>query len=74
MNPRTTCPDCEGPLVSITLRDYGYGRPPDPPEYELDEAPGSFWMGLKPTAGTIHGRMCAECGRVLLYAKPRPGS
>jgi hypothetical protein len=81
MKPRTTCPDCDAPLVPIELRDHSYGGVISPPEYQVPPAQDSrsqgFWqqfLTIPPgSAGKIHGRMCSDCGRVLFYADPQDG-
>ena len=67
-----TCPDCNGPMTGIRLIDKYF----DPPQhttldYSAADAKRGIWRGRFPIEGQIEGFMCEECGRVLLYAKPK---
>lgn len=75
--PRTTCPDCDSPLQAIKLIDatdrfraegtyrvnLTYGI------QDEEVAAGGFFGGIAPQ-GQVYARLCAECGRILLYATP----
>ena len=69
------CPDCGGPMKSITIIDKtakGGGRPQHTElEYTVPEKKRSIWTGLLPIEGKITAYMCDGCGRVLLYGQPR---
>lgn len=36
-------------------------------EYRLADDHMSFWSGKYPTAGSVQGFMCENCGRITLY-------
>ena len=71
VKPRTTCPDCEGKLTPINIRDYAHGAVVSPPQYEPPGPKVPWWRSTPPAAGVIHALMCGGCGRVLLYAEPK---
>jgi hypothetical protein len=39
-------------------------------EYRLPDDRRSFWSGKYPTAGSVQGFMCENCGRIALYGGP----
>lgn len=39
-------------------------------QYAAEDSKRSAWNKQFPTAGHLRGRMCTECGRVVLYAVP----
>jgi hypothetical protein len=65
------CPDCEGPLTPIRLIDKAYRPMHGKMEYAAGDAKPGMWLGRYPIEGQIEGRLCGECGRILLYAKPK---
>ena len=40
-------------------------------QYTAEDSTRSAWGAQFPTAGHLRGRMCTECGRVVLYAVPK---
>jgi len=40
-------------------------------QYTAENAERSSWSKQFPTAGHLQGRMCTDCGRVVLYAVPK---
>jgi hypothetical protein len=75
--PKTTCPDCGTQLQPIKLVDatervFGDGAYRVNLSYAAQdaEAPlGGFLGGIAPQ-GNVYGRICPQCGRILLYANP----
>ncbi len=72
----TECPDCGTPLRGIKLTDatermMGQGSLRVEQNYSSEDARSSFAgiAGLQPE-GNIYGRLCPDCGRILLYAVP----
>ncbi len=65
------CPDCNRPMTGIRLIDKAYSPKHTVLEYTATDAEREVWFGRFPIAGQIGGLMCEECGRVLLYAKPK---
>ncbi len=75
--PHKTCPDCgtrlQGiKLVDATERAFGEGA------YRVDlsyapqnaDAPLLGLFGGIAPEGKVYGRICPDCGRILLYATP----
>ena len=73
---RTTCPDCNEELQPIKIIDATRRNPLDftgllhvELSYSsIDAKPGFFYDMKK--EGTVQGRLCPKCGRILLYAGP----
>ena len=78
------CPDCGGELEFIKIVDAtqpgmaaGVTTETSPAshhvqlQYAAEDAERSGWSKRFPTAGHLRGRMCTQCGRVVLYAVPR---
>lgn len=40
-------------------------------QYTAEDATRSAWSKQFPTAGHLRGKMCTDCGRVVLYAIPK---
>jgi hypothetical protein len=63
------------PLRPIRLIDHSTG-----PHHELQyAAPDDWWrwiFGRYPVAGTVHGRVCARCGRIVVFGERlgKPGN
>ena len=70
MAPKT-CPDCNRPMTGIRLIDKAYSPAHTTLDYTMADAERGMWFGRFPIEGRIEGFMCDECGRVLLYAKPK---
>ena len=73
--PNTTCPDCGTELQPIKLIDatnwaMGKGIGHVNLAYAAEDAKSGFFSGIAPQ-GTVSGRVCTECGRILLYASPK---
>ncbi len=74
---RTECPDCGSPLKAIKLTDatnrvWGQGSHRVNQQYAPENAEGlmgGFLAGIAPE-GNVYGRLCPDCGRILLYAVP----
>ena len=56
--------------IRIVTKDMGL-RKDDDLEYTVAGAKRSFWTGRLPVEGTIAAFMCDDCGRILLYGRPR---
>jgi hypothetical protein len=76
---RTTCPDCNGDLYNIKLLDAtestrsGEGVSHVALSYAAPEASASFFTRSIAKSGTVHAKLCNQCGRILLYAShPTP--
>lgn len=73
---RTTCPDCEVELQPIKILDATSSGPCDTGiaqvelAYSTPESEKSFFLHEIKREGTIQGKLCPQCGRILLYAKP----
>ena len=67
--PRTTCPDCDGPLRAIKVLDHTAHSSQVQQQYTAADAKRSFW-GIFPVEGAVTARVCEDCGRILLYAEP----
>ena len=70
----TECPDCGAPLRAIKMTDatgqiLGEGVQRVEQNYSSEDATFGFIGGLTPE-GNIYGRLCPDCGRILLYAVP----
>lgn len=64
------CPDCKTELTPIhVLDDVGRHGHRDGLMYALASAKRSLWTGEYPMEGMLHGFLCRDCGRVLLYAE-----
>ncbi|MBN2590319.1 MAG: hypothetical protein JXA96_10690 [Sedimentisphaerales bacterium] len=74
---RTTCPDCNEELqpikiIDATLRSAGgSGHGHVELSYSAVDAERSLFMGAFKREGTIQGKLCPKCGRILLYAGPK---
>ncbi|MCH5373069.1 MAG: hypothetical protein JJ992_03770 [Planctomycetes bacterium] len=42
--------------------------------YAASDSVASFFTRTVPRLGTVHARICPECGRIVLYGKPARGS
>ena len=64
----TKCPDCDADLEQIEMID-GTGQLDQHADMRFAKsgAKPSFWMRRKDVAGKVTGRMCPECGRIILY-------
>lgn len=76
--PRTTCPDCGGALAPIKLLDAtdrrmesGVGHVEI--GYATRSSVPSDLTGSIPESGKVKARMCADCGRILLYGDRHVG-
>jgi uncharacterized OB-fold protein len=68
---RSTCPDCNGALSDIKIVDMSSGAHMEL-KYAAGDARKEFpWFAQYPTKGTLRGKLCEDCGRVLLYAVPK---
>ena len=72
--PQINCPDCKSELhpirlVDATDRAWGEGTYRVELTYAAYEAPNR-WFGGIPPSGRVEGRMCPNCGRILLYGRP----
>ncbi len=73
---RTTCPDCNEELQPIKILDatmpgYVYeGRCHIELSYSASDTKPSFFSHTIEKQGTVHGKICPKCGRILLYAGP----
>lgn len=73
MSSERTCPDCKLSLKRIELVDHQGGSSPHVGlAYVFDEKPrlSAFRGELTNRAGVVHGYLCPQCQRVLLYATP----
>ncbi len=61
------CIECEGEMSPIVIIDRNY-RHMESLAYRLPEDRVSFWSGKYATAGAVQALMCANCGRIALYA------
>ena len=68
---RRNCPDCNAKTRVIRLIDHGHRNHRQPLSYVAKTADRSVFTGRYPLSGEIQARMCPECGRVVLYAKPK---
>jgi hypothetical protein len=68
--PRTHCPDCKGALHEIRLIDKSHAGAHTDMQYASVESKRSLWRGTYPIEGTVDAYLCAECGRIVLYAAP----
>ena len=73
---RTTCPDCNEELQAIKMIDATHCSPLDfsghqhvELSYSSIHAKTGFFYDMK-KEGTVQGRLCPKCGRILLYAGP----
>ena len=78
MEPRTTCPDCEGrmeqvKLIDATDRSMGGGAGHVELSYAASQAVGSQFTQSIPSSGTVKARMCVNCGRMILYGSNSVG-
>jgi hypothetical protein len=67
----SSCSDCNTELTAIKLidqRERGPGVPHGELLYAMADQSPSDWTGKYPIEGTLHGKMCRECGRVYLFA------
>ena len=78
-DPRQHCPDCLGQMQSIKLIDATRSPGLDHQgmqhiglAYAAEDAQRSFFLGKIPQLGTVHGKICPKCGRILLYGQPNP--
>lgn len=62
------CPDCDVLLSPIRLLQGATGQARGELAYAPADAKPSLWNAAFPVAGSIRALLCAECGRVLLYA------
>jgi len=77
----TQCPDCGAPLQAIKLTDaterwLGEGSFRVDQKYSAEDATSNFggiFGGVQPE-GSLYGRLCPQCGRILLYAVPMNSS
>jgi hypothetical protein len=73
---RSTCPDCESPLRPIKLLDAtetgwsDHGSQHVELSYAAPKSEGNFFTGTIPKAGTVKAKVCPDCGRILLFARP----
>lgn len=68
-----TCPDCSTELTSIKIVDQlGHRQTQVGLSFTVEKEPQtSAWTGrLTNETGTVQAYLCADCGRVLLYASP----
>ncbi len=65
------CPDCSRQMTGIRMIDKAYRPLHGTLNYAAGDAKRGVWLGRFPIEGQIEGLMCEECGRVLLYAKPK---
>jgi hypothetical protein len=75
--PKATCPDCGTQLQAIKLVDAtdnigGEGSYRVNLTYAAQDAqaPMGGWLGGITPKGNVHGRICTQCGRILLYGVP----
>ena len=73
---RITCPDCNEELQDIKILDATSSGPRNTGiaqvelAYSTPEAKQSFFLHEIKREGTIQGKLCPKCGRILLYAGP----
>lgn len=76
MGARQTCPDCKVELHTIRLIDatirgtFSAGSAHIDLEYAAPDAKPGLFTGTVPSEGIVWGKICPECGRILLYGEP----
>lgn len=74
--PRETCTDCKVQLQTIRLVDAtemgmgGVGKKHVDLAYAAPEAQVSFFTHSIPPRGFVWGKICPQCGQILLYGEP----
>ena len=77
---KCTCPDCDLEMHPIKLLDAtgtgmgGQGIGHTELSYAAADSVASFFTRTVPRLGTVHARMCPECGRIALYGRPATSS
>jgi hypothetical protein len=75
LEPRNTCPDCESELQPIKLLDAtdtgmgGHGISHTELSYAAPDSAASFFTRTVPRLGTVQGKICPDCGRILLFGR-----
>ncbi|MCL4207907.1 MAG: hypothetical protein KJ000_35930 [Pirellulaceae bacterium] len=75
-----TCPDCRLEMQPIRLLDAtdtgmgGQGISHTDLSYAAADSVASFFTRTVPRLGTVHARICPECGRIVLYGRPSTGT
>jgi hypothetical protein len=70
------CPGCDLEMQPIRLLDAtgtgmgGQGIAHTELSYAATDSVASLFTRTVPRLGTVHARMCPECGRILLYGRP----
>lgn len=78
MEPRSTCPDCEGrmepvKLIDATDRTMGGGAGHVELSYAASQARASQFTQSITSSGVVKARMCVACGRIILYGSHTVG-
>ncbi len=69
-----SCPDCNEAMTEIRLIDKAHSNVHQDVEYALAVAKRGFWLGRFPVEGKVAAFMCGQCGRIILYGKPKEES
>ena len=78
--PRNECPDCNLELQPIKLLDAtdtgmgGHGASHTELSYAAPDSAASLFTRTVPRLGSVHGKICPECGRIILFGRPAAGS
>jgi len=75
---RNECPDCQGildpiRLIDATDRAMGGGVSHVELSFAAQSAQRSSLTGTLPSSGIVKAKLCAECGRIFLYATDSSG-
>ena len=75
-NLNASCPDCKSTLKSIQLIDaiehlFGEGKKHVDLAYAAPRQSKSFLQGKIKRKGIVKGKICPNCGRIVLYGEPK---